>query len=68
VVRALSQVGIKATDSQGQLRDFADVMDEVGAKFGSLSKNEQAYIATTMFGKMCAHIYSNVYIEVGLYR
>lgn len=65
VVLALAQIGIKATDSKGQLRDFADIMDEVGAKFSTLSKNEQAYVATAMFGKMCAHIYSNVYIEVG---
>ncbi|MGI5927984.1 MAG: phage tail tape measure protein, partial [Thermacetogeniaceae bacterium] len=50
VVQALSQVGIVATDSQGQLRDFTDVMDELGAKYNSLSKNEQAYIATVMFG------------------
>jgi TP901 family phage tail tape measure protein len=50
VVLSLSQVGITATDSQGQLRDFADVMDEVGAKFNTLSKNEKAYITTTLFG------------------
>jgi hypothetical protein len=46
----LSDIGIIATDSEGQLRDFADVVDEVGAKFSTLSKNEQAYITTTMFG------------------
>ncbi len=50
VVKALSDIGIKATDTMGQLRPFAEVMDEVGAKFNSLSKNEQAYITTTMFG------------------
>jgi TP901 family phage tail tape measure protein len=50
VVKALSDVGITALDSQGQLRDFADIMDEVGAKFNTLSKNEQAYLTTTMFG------------------
>ena len=56
VTKALSQIGITATDSQGQLRDFADVMDEVGARFNTLSKNEKAYIATTMFGKICHFI------------
>jgi TP901 family phage tail tape measure protein len=50
VVKALSDIGITATDSMGQLRPFADVMDEVGAKFNTLSKNEQAYITTAMFG------------------
>ena len=46
----MAQVGITATNSQGQLRDFADVMDELGGKFKTLDKNEQAYIATTLFG------------------
>lgn len=50
VVKALSDIGIKATDSQGQLLDFAIVMDMVGERFDKLSKNEKAYIATTMFG------------------
>lgn len=61
VTIALSQIGITATDSQGQLRDFADVMDEVGAKFNTLSKNEQAYITTTMFGRMVP-VYTVMYI------
>ena len=50
VVESLSDIGIKATDSQGQLLDFANVMDMVGARFDTLSKNEKAYITTTMFG------------------
>jgi len=57
VVKSLHDVGINALDSQKQLRDFADVMDELGknidgtgSKFDKLSKNEKAYIATTMFG------------------
>lgn len=50
VVKALSDVGIQALDSQGQLKEFAVVMDELGAKFNDLSKNEKSYIATTLFG------------------
>lgn len=50
VVEALSKIGITATDSQGQLKDFAEVMDLLGSKFNTLSKNEQAYITTTLFG------------------
>ena len=50
VVFALSQIGIKATDSQGQLLDFADVLDILGPKFKNLEKNEQSYIATALFG------------------
>jgi TP901 family phage tail tape measure protein len=53
VVLALSQIGIKATDSQGQLKDFSEILDLIGSRFSSLSKNEKAYIATTMFGKIC---------------
>jgi len=50
VTTALTSIGIQAVDSKGQLREYGDVMDEVGAKYNSLSKNEQAYIVTTMFG------------------
>ena len=50
VVEALDEVKIKATDSEGQLRDFGDVMDELGGKFQTLSKNEKAYITTVLFG------------------
>jgi len=50
VTKALTAIGIQAVDSSGQLRPFAEVMDELGAKYKSLSKNEQAYITTTLFG------------------
>jgi TP901 family phage tail tape measure protein len=50
VVSALAQIGIKATDSQGQLKDFAEVMDLLGAKYNSLDKNSQSYIATVLAG------------------
>ncbi len=50
VVKALTAVGIQGVTASGQLRPFADVIDELGAKFNSLNKNEQAYIATQLFG------------------
>jgi hypothetical protein len=50
VVEALNQIGITATDSQGQLLDFGTVMDTLGAKFNTLSKNEKSYITTVLFG------------------
>jgi len=49
VTKALSSIGISPT-VDGQLRDLNEVMDEVGAKWGTLTKNEKAYIATTMAG------------------
>lgn len=50
VVQALTAVGLEALDSSGQLRDYGEVMDDLGENFKDLSKNEQSYIATTMFG------------------
>jgi TP901 family phage tail tape measure protein len=50
VVKALDDIGIKALDAKGQLKPFGDVLDMVGGKFSTLSKNEQAYITTAMFG------------------
>jgi len=50
VTKALTSIGITAVDSMGQLRDFSDVMDDVGERWTSLKKNEQAYLATTMAG------------------
>lgn len=49
MTKALSSIGINPTVN-GQLRDLGVVMDEVGAKWNTLSKNEKAYIATTMAG------------------
>jgi len=50
VTKALQAVGITAVDAQGQLRPIAEVLDELGAKWNSLTKNEQAYVATTLAG------------------
>lgn len=50
VTEALSQVGIIAVNSAGQLRPIDKVLDELGVKWDTLSKNEKAYIATTLGG------------------
>ncbi len=50
ITKAMAAVGIQALDTSGRLRPFADVLDEVGAKYNTLSKNEQAYLVTAMFG------------------
>lgn len=50
VTKALTAVGIQAVDSQGQLRNFTDVLNDLGGKWDTLTRNEQAYIATTAAG------------------
>lgn len=50
VAKALSAVGIALTDSNGQFRNFGTVMDEVGAKWGSLDTRQKAYLSTTIAG------------------
>ena len=47
---ALRSVGISLKDAQGQFRDFDDVIFELSAKWDSLDKNTQRYIATIMAG------------------
>ena len=51
VTKALTRIGIQAVDTQGQLRPFTEVLDDLGAKWETLTKNEQAYISTAMAGK-----------------
>lgn len=46
VDKALKTVGISIKDANGQFRDMDDVLLELGAKWDSLSRNSQRYIAT----------------------
>jgi hypothetical protein len=50
VVAALKVAGIIATDSQGQLRNFGVVIDELMPKWSGLDENTKRYIATTLGG------------------
>ena len=50
VTKALQAVGITAVDAQGQLRPIAEVLDELGAKWDGLTRNEKAYVATALAG------------------
>lgn len=50
ITKALKSIGITAVDTQGQLRPFGEVIDEVGAKFNGLNRNTQAYVATAIGG------------------
>jgi uncharacterized membrane protein YgcG len=47
---ALATIGIALRDSTGQFRALQDVFDELGAKWSSLNRNQQAYIATVAAG------------------
>ena len=50
VEAALSTIGIALRNSEGEFRALQDVMDELGMKWNSLTRNQQAYIATVAAG------------------
>lgn len=51
VVSSLKQLGISMTDSQGKIKPFKTLMDEMRTSFSHLSEAEQASYATTVFGR-----------------
>ena len=44
-------VGISVLDANGNLRDTGDVIDEIGGKWQTLSREQQIYLARTMAGQ-----------------
>ena len=50
VETALKSVGVQLRDSQGQLRELGDVLDELGPKWAGLDRNTQAYLGTVIAG------------------
>ena len=50
VEAALATIGIALRNSEGEFRALQDVMDELGMKWESLTRNQQAYIATVAAG------------------
>jgi len=50
VEAALATIGIALRDSEGEFRALQDVFDELGMKWQSLTRNQQAYIATVAAG------------------
>ena len=46
--RILTRVGIRLRDNLGEFRDFTDVLDDVRAKWSSLTEVEQSAIATAL--------------------
>lgn len=50
VTKALASVDIQATDAYKQLLPIGEVIDKLGAKWDTLTKNEKAYVATALAG------------------
>jgi TP901 family phage tail tape measure protein len=44
-------MGINVLDLNGNLRDMGTVMEEIGAKWGDMSREQQVYLAQTMAGQ-----------------
>lgn len=57
-------MNISLKDSNGQIRDLGDVLDEVASKWDTFSRNEQNQISTAIAGEMCARTYSNVWVII----
>lgn len=47
----MEQLGIKLTDTQGNMLPFRDVMDQLRASFSKLTAEQQAQYASTIFGR-----------------
>ena len=50
IEEALKTVGITSKDSSGQLRNFSDILNDLGPIWENLTTNQQRYIATAAAG------------------
>lgn len=50
VEKALGNIGVELRDQEGQFRDLEDVLTEVGKKWDTLNKNQQANVAVALAG------------------
>ena len=50
VAKALDNIGVKLMDDSGQFRDLESVLTEVGQKWDTLNKNQQANVAVALAG------------------
>ncbi|OPH47626.1 phage tail tape measure protein [Paenibacillus ferrarius] len=60
VSKALAEVGIRLVDEKGNFRNFGTVMDELGAKWGTLTSRQKAYISTTTAGSFQSSRFMNL--------
>ena len=49
--KQMAQLGINVLDTSGNLRDTGDVIQQIGGKWESLSRQQQIYLARTMAGQ-----------------
>ena len=47
----MAQVGFNVLDANGKLRDTGQIMEEIGNRWGTLTKEQQIYLASTMGGQ-----------------
>ena len=50
VEKALGNIGVELRDQEGQFRDLENVLTEVGKKWDTLNKNQQANVAVALAG------------------
>ena len=50
VDNALKSIGVQLRNANGEFRDLDDVLIEVGGRWSSINRNQQAYVATTLAG------------------
>lgn len=48
----MAKMGINVLDSTGKLRDMGSVIEEVGGKWGDMSREQQIALARTMAGRV----------------
>ena len=49
--KQMASIGFSVLDANGNLRDTGDVLDEIGGKWQTLSREQQIYLARTMAGQ-----------------
>lgn len=47
----MAEFGINVLDANGNLRDMGEVIEEIGGKWGDLSREQQVYLTQTMAGQ-----------------
>ena len=47
----MADLGFNVLDANGHLRDMGEVMEEIGGKWGDLTREQQVYLAQIMAGK-----------------
>ena len=47
----MAKLGISVLDQNGQLRDTGQVMEQIGQRWGDMTKQQQVYLAQTMAGQ-----------------